>query len=684
MKILHCTVSGGSSSSYYGLLLWASNNIVISDNELTGNMYGIHLRESSNNTITGNNATYNSGAGIYLSGSFMDDSIGRNNAISANNVSNNGIGIYLIWSSNTTLSENTANNNEFYGIVLIFAHGSILSGNNANYNRYYGISIAYSNYMVLSENLMIRGGMVLWSCYENDIDTTNEVNGKSVRYYENTPDLHLSGESDIGQVFLVNCSDAIIEGLDISNVTVAVMVTESFNCLISDNNISDCELGIYLYSSNFTTCSENRMDRGGLMLVDSYGSDIDATNKVNGKSLRYYENTPDLHLSGESDVGQVILVNCSAAIIEGLSIADTSYGISLLDSLRCTLSDNTIIGSVTGISLSDSDYNLVSGNNVSNNEDGLSLSASTYNSFSGNIVCNNDGGIQLAPNSNFNIFYFNDIYGNHNYQVSVGPACSDNQWDDGTTGNYWGDDYLTKYPAATNDGTQWDTPYEIDGGWGGIDHFPLVNSILYPQFIVRPEDFGTIEGYSGLNISWIMADQNPATYTIELDGIEVKSTTTWTAGVKVTYDIPEGLLDGAYNITIIVSDESGNTVQDTVIFTVGDEVKPQFTDIPQDFSAFEGYSGMGISWTVSDQYSATYTIELDGTEVVSATAWTSETAISYDIPNGLVEGNYNITIMVSDESGNMAQDTVLFTVSSIGDPIFINSNTDLYNLKLQG
>ncbi|MHA1519401.1 MAG: hypothetical protein ACTSRK_04390, partial [Promethearchaeota archaeon] len=53
-----------------------------------------------------------------------------------------------------------------------------------------------------------------------------------------------------------------------------------------------------------------------------------------------------------------------------------------------------------------------------------------------------------------------------------------------------------------------------------------------------------------------------------------------------------------------------------------DTTKPQFTVIPEDFSADEGYSDLSVSWTASDLHPATYSIELDGTEVVSATTWT--------------------------------------------------------------
>ncbi|MHA1610561.1 MAG: hypothetical protein ACTSYU_00790, partial [Promethearchaeota archaeon] len=194
-----------------------------------------------------------------------------------------------------------------------------------------------------------------------------------------------------------------------------------------------------------------------------------------------------------------------------------------------------------------------------------------------------------------------------------------------------------------------------------------VSDVEAPQFTAIPEDFSANEGYSDLSVSWTASDLHPATYSIELDGTEVVSATTWTDGMVISYPVPDGLLEGDYNITIIAMDESSNSAQDTVIFAVNDVELLQFTAIPEDFDEDEGYSELSISWTVSDLHPATYSIELDGTEVVSATTWTDGMVISYNIPDDLSIGDHNITIIVMDESGNSAQDTVIFTVNEATD-----------------
>jgi len=234
-------------------------------------------------------------------------------------------------------------------------------------------------------------------------------------------------------------------------------------------------------------------------------------------------------------------------------------------------SGNSIIYNKRGIALSHSSSNELSSNMVTYNIlIGVDIYFSNNNTLFGNIVCGNGEGFSLTQSDN-NTIYFNDIYGNLDHQAF---ADAINQWDNGTVGNYWGNDYIDRYPTATQDGTFWDIPYEIE--LYGIDNFPLANAlfsdVLAPVFTIIPEDFDSLEGYSGLSVSWTIIDENSMTYSILLDGIEVLSVAMWTSGSLITFNIPNGLSIGEHTITIIASDENGNSVQDTVIFTVNSVV----------------------------------------------------------------------------------------------------------------
>ncbi|MFX1574061.1 MAG: hypothetical protein ACFFB0_15060, partial [Promethearchaeota archaeon] len=90
-----------------------------------------------------------------------------------------------------------------------------------------------------------------------------------------------------------------------------------------------------------------------------------------------------------------------------------------------------------------------------------------------------------------------------------------------------------------------------------------------PVITDTPSDLTVEEGYTAQNLSWTATDANPNTYTIESEGTGiVEGPTAWTSGGLITYDIPDGLSPGVYTYIITFIDESGNTVSDTVVFTV--------------------------------------------------------------------------------------------------------------------
>lgn len=125
------TISGNiiSSNEYRGICIWDSyNNNTISGNIISSNdLFGIYLRSScDNNDITGNTISSNA-FGIYLKSS-------SSNNISGNTISNNLRGIRLVSScDNNIISGNTISSNNYYeGISL-----SSSSSSNIIYNNYF-------------------------------------------------------------------------------------------------------------------------------------------------------------------------------------------------------------------------------------------------------------------------------------------------------------------------------------------------------------------------------------------------------------------------------------------------------------------------------------------------------------------------------------------------------------------
>ncbi|MHA1672218.1 MAG: hypothetical protein ACTSYI_01195 [Promethearchaeota archaeon] len=93
-------------------------------------------------------------------------------------------------------------------------------------------------------------------------------------------------------------------------------------------------------------------------------------------------------------------------------------------------------------------------------------------------------GIRLESSNNTRI-YFNIFVENAN-NAAYCLLSSNDSWDNGIHGNYWGY-YEEFYPTATNDGTIWDIPYQID--IDNVDNFPLV----IPNSSASPLDTDTNE-----------------------------------------------------------------------------------------------------------------------------------------------------------------------------------------------
>jgi hypothetical protein len=195
-----------------------------------------------------------------------------------------------------------------------------------------------------------------------------------------------------------------------------------------------------------------------------------------------------------------------------------------------------------------------------------------------------------------------------------------------------------------------------------------------PIIISVPSDLAVELGYTGQSLSWTATDANSNTYTIELQGSGiVAGSTAWTSGVTIIYNIPDGFAIGVYVYIINFTDDYGNSIIESVDFTVEDTTDPMFTSTPSDFTVDYGYTGINISWTSTDLHPHTYTIELQGSGIVlGPTAWLNGVAIIYNVPDGLAVGDYIYTVNFTDQYGNSVIDTITLTVKDVstdGDAI---------------
>ena len=101
----------------------------------------------------------------------------------------------------------------------------------------------------------------------------------------------------------------------------------------------------------------------------------------------------------------------------------------------------------------------------------------------------------------------------------------------------------------------------------------------------------------------------------------------------------------------------------------GNEPTPGLDPIPSlnqpaDISYTEGDTGNSISWIATDNNPTIYIITENTVEVQSG-SWSSGTPININV-DGLSQGSYTYIIIVSDQAGQTATDTVIVTVSPTG------------------
>ncbi len=199
--------------------------------------------------------------------------------------------------------------------------------------------------------------------------------------------------------------------------------------------------------------------------------------------------------------------------------------------------------------------------------------------------------------------------------------------------------------------------YDEDGNKASNSIIVTVVEPIVPT-IDNPADVSYEVGSTGHSITWHPYDNNPKSYSVTRNGVEVDSGA-W-SGESITVNIDD-LAYGNYEYICHVYDDNDDSAADTVHVTVEDTIAPTI-DNPGDISYIKGETGYSITWNPFDYSPSTYTITMNDT-VVETETWTGEEIIfSVD---GLESGTYLYECTVYDAAGNSISDTVKVTVAPI-------------------
>jgi parallel beta-helix repeat protein len=288
-------VNNSVAGNGHGIVFYGnSNDNVLRNNSMSGNAYnfGLIVRGETMNWLSGYSGrkgivndvdTSNTvdGKPIYYWVGRHDEQVPSdagyvwlddcsNITVKNLNLSHNIEGILLLWANNTVIEENQINQNG-YGIWVELSENNTFSSNILA-NNSYGIVLGDSSRFTTMRNNSISGGQInftvdpydfstgsIWNDNSeliNDIDLSNVVDGKPIVYWIGQHNTTVP--SDAGCVKLINCTNIVINGLDLTNNWEAISIKSSSDILISNSLIGNTVYGIKVESSSIIYDLESR------------------------------------------------------------------------------------------------------------------------------------------------------------------------------------------------------------------------------------------------------------------------------------------------------------------------------------------------------------------------------------------------------------------------------------------
>jgi parallel beta-helix repeat protein len=136
--------------------------------------------------------------------------------------------------------------------------------------------------------------------FENDVDSSNLVNGKPIIYWVNQQDK--SVPKDAGYVALVRCENITVQSINVANNGDGIFLAFTTKSTITGNNLTNNNNGIKFWGSSSNRVIGNNIIRNGNGIFFSGASFLDVFYSPSPNNIIYYNNFID----NGNNVGDVV------------------------------------------------------------------------------------------------------------------------------------------------------------------------------------------------------------------------------------------------------------------------------------------------------------------------------------------------------------------------------------------
>jgi len=451
---------------------------------------------------------------------------------------------------------------------------------------------------------------------------------------------YLNGTSNA--ITAKSCGDITISSNTISWSLYALVIADSHQVSVIDNDLLHCFEGIQSFNSEGLLISGN--DMNGSYYFDSY--DYIGTGEHGILLYLSWGEVLDNTIASYYYGLRLILADGSEVIDNRLS--HTYFGLRAETVIDLTVDNNTFFNGRDCIYISDSSEVLMINNTMSNAEYGCVFYYTDNCEVLSNYFYENiKHGLYIYTGSDDNLIagnLFSDNNGAGTVFSSSTVQAQDiglrNRWNSTTGGNEWSD---WPGPDVNDDGFV-DSPYPIGGSANARDYLPLASAAVRdddspPYLTITSPANGTWSDSMNLIVTWGSGDNETSVvkHYIDLDGDGWQD-----VGLATGSEV--GTVDGTHIFSVMAVDLAGNSAIRNVTFMV-DTTAPVLTVEP--LALYYTDPEVRLNWSASDAGIGLQRVEMQA----NFEEWIDVTGnVTYLLTN-LTDGQHNITITAYDSLG---------------------------------